>query len=466
MALLELATKLEHQCSSFVPKRLDVELFEKGRGKLAQLGEMVSAHKAELTLLLAAEGQRPVAMCAKEVDRAVQTILHTSNAMTELWSPLPSLNGSDPVVGAQFASPFRQTLGPVFAIVPFNFPLNLALHKVAPAIALGVPFFCKGPEQNPKLFELLEHLCKRAGVVNGVFATCTGAESEQLLATCDHPIVSFTGSLEVGLHLRSLFPRKKWILELGSTAAALVSATCFPNEADNEWEHLWNGLAQSAFGQSGQSCISLTHLFCENVEQMLSFRWAAAKFVSQSQSPDTFWGPLINRGAAEKTKQLLERAEAAGGKLWHAPLPRNAAPNEIAPTLIEVPVAWGEELTQVMRTEVFGPVVYVHICSKKEWVQRANQLNSNIHTSVYTCDREEARLWAEMLQSHAVLWNIPPHSRADVLPYGGTVFSRGNSRLHGGLVGCEGPLYAMMDFTWERLFVERNVPEPSPHLKT
>lgn len=428
---------------------------------LEALAAKIKTHAQTLAELMVAQTYRPVSSCLTEIHRSVQTLEKCRNAAHKLCEPR-AYDFSDALQGGHTALSQRFTFAPLFAITPFNFPLNLTLHKIAPAIALGLPFICKPPLQSLELFKMLNDWLEEIGLEPEQFAFYFASNEAvaRALERLPAPLISFTGSRQVGLSLKQKFWDRKITLELGSTASCLVCSDV-PNW---ELERLSQELARSAFGNSGQSCISLQHLILENdvSDDLVSHLKHAASAVARSQSPmepDTVVAPLIGRAAFDKALSLLNQALEQGAQVWSAG-EHNPVEHRLAPTLVIYPNAQERTLESINLTqeEVFAPVVCIHRLPRNTTPDKAarlmQQFDSNIHASVFTYQSKKARQIFESLQSRAVLWNEVPSWRADEMPYGGSLFNWSGSHLqNAGLLGDEGPYQAMLDLTVERLFV-------------
>lgn len=474
--LTQVVSAARNLCQKFEPRLIDAKWVASRTPLLHALAKGIAEHEDTLASLLSAEGQRPIAACRVEAKRSVQTLLKTIEALARLAEPR-ALDFSDAIQGGHHAFAQRFTCGPLCAIVPFNFPLNLALHKVAPALALGLPFVCKGPDQNSKTMALLAHLVEKAGVPSEdfLFFQSSPESAEALLEEVPFPLISFTGSQRVGLHLKQKFWDRKVMLELGSTAALLVC----DDVPRWELEPLAQRIARSAFGQGGQSCISLQHLFLEPevaLDLISHLKDATTRLAEATDlsHPDTVCGPVVSKAAAAKIEDLLANAQQNGATLWRPPgSPHSAKPNHndthtpahVPPTLVFLPQPPSLEASplplRLLREEAFGPVLCIHRLPSgghaKVRQAALASVDANIHASIFTYDAKAAKTLFEASTCHALLWNELPSWRADAMPYGGTV-ARSLTRTcaplgHTGLVGGEGPLYAMQEYTWERLFV-------------
>ncbi|MEN9825447.1 MAG: hypothetical protein RI953_1192 [Pseudomonadota bacterium] len=430
-------------------------------GVLEKLAEKLKTNEDKLARMLMEQSRRPIAACRTEVRRSIQTLEKTRDAAHRLCEPR-AYDFSDALQGGHTAMSQRHTYAPLFAITPFNFPLNLTLHKIAPAIALGIPFICKPPLQSLELFTELNEWLVEAGANNESFAFYFASNEgvAKALERLPAPLISFTGSRQVGWHLKQKYWDRKLILELGSTSSALVCG----DVPKWELERLSQDLARSAFGNSGQSCISLQHLLLENeiCDDLISHLRHTALSLNRTRDPqseDTLVGPLIGRAAFEKSMQLLNQALESGAQIWSAG-EHNPSEHYLAPTLVIYPNTQSKTLEQIRltREEAFAPIVCIHKLPGNISGEQLNdilqKLDANIHTSIFTYQNKRARQFYESVASRTVLWNEIPSWRADEMPYGGVALEWIDNHLqNSGLLGDEGPYQTMMELTVERLFV-------------
>lgn len=428
---------------------------------LDKFAEKIRENQDKLARMMVEQTHRPLSACLTEVKRSVQTLEKTRDAAHRLCEPR-AYDFSDALQGAHTAMSQRFTFAPLFAITPFNFPLNLTLHKIAPAIALGLPFICKPPLQSLELFALISDWLCEAGAENDSFAFyfVSNEGAAKALERLPAPLISFTGSRKVGFELRQKYWDRRLILELGSTALSLVCG----DVPKWELERLSQDLARSSFGNSGQSCISLQHLLLENevCDDLIAHMKHTASSIARErnpQSPETLSGPLVGRAAFEKTMQLLNQALECGAQVWSAG-EHNPSEHHIAPTLVIYPNTQGKTLEQIQltREEVFAPVICIHRVPSNTTTEKLNEVlqkfDANIHSSIFTYQSKRARQFYESIPSRTVLWNEIPSWRADEMPYGGVGLTWSDGHLqNAGLLGDEGPYQTMLELTVERLFV-------------
>jgi acyl-CoA reductase-like NAD-dependent aldehyde dehydrogenase len=331
--------------------------------------------------------------------------------------------------------------GPVLGIAPFNFPLNLVAHKVAPAVAVGAPIVVKPAPSTPLTALLLGDLLAETDLPAGSWSVLPVPNDRMpsLVADPRLPVVSFTGSGPVGHSIRAAVPHKHVTLELGGNAAALV---CPDWSSDADLDRAADRIATFANYQAGQSCISVQRVFVDHaLFQPFVDRLVAAverQVVGDPADPATDVGPLIDETAARRVESWVLEAVDAGGKVLTGGTRDGAA---YAPTvLVDVP-----EDAKVVREEVFGPVVVVApVDGADEGLDRVNDSRFGLQAGVFTHDiRLAFRAHKELDVGGVVIGDVPSY-RADQMPYGG-VKESGNGR--------EGVRAAMEDLTAERVLV-------------
>jgi acyl-CoA reductase-like NAD-dependent aldehyde dehydrogenase len=428
---------------------------------LEGLAQRIKTHETRLAQLMVEQTHRPISSCLMEVRRSIQTLEKARDAALKLCEPR-AYDFSDALQGGHTSMSQRFTFAPLFAITPFNFPLNLTLHKIAPAIALGLPFICKPPLQSLELFTLINDWLVECGLEAGSFAFYFASNEavSRAMERLPAPLISFTGSRQVGFQLKQKYWDRRLILELGSTATAIVCQ----DVPKWELERLSQDLARSAFGNSGQSCISLQHLVLENevCDDLIAHLKHTASNFSRFRDPmsqDTIAGPLVGRAAFEKSLNLLNQALECGAQVWSAG-EHNPVEHHLAPTLVIYPNTQVRTLDQIRltREEAFAPIVCIHRVpsntAQDKVADIVQRFDSNIHASVFTYQSKRARQLYENLPCRTVLWNEIPSWRADEMPYGGLSLSWNDGRLqNAGLLGDEGPYQTMLELTVERLFV-------------
>jgi aldehyde dehydrogenase (NAD+) len=339
----------------------------------------------------------------------------------------------------------RMPRGPVLAIAPFNFPLNLVAHKVAPALAVGAPVLIKPAPATPLSSLLLGELLAETDLPEGSWSVLPVPNDRMpaLVADPRLPVVSFTGSGPVGWAIRDAVPRKHVTLELGGNAAVVV---CADWSTDADLDRAAARIATFSNYQAGQSCVSVQRVLADRVvHDALVERVVAAVEAQQVGDPAderTDVGPLINIDAATRVEAWVDEAVAGGAKLLTGGTRDGAS---YAPTVLaDVPAD-----AKVAEDEVFGPVLTVApFDGLEEAFAAVNSSRFGLQAGVFTHDLQTAfRAHRELEVGGVVIGDVPSY-RADQMPYGGVKESG---------VGREGLRYAMEDFTYERVLVLTDV---------
>ena len=408
---------------------------------LRAVAEDLTAERESWALLVAREAGKPLALARAEVERGAATFALAAEEALRDDAAVMEL-GRIPAHAALRGEVRRAPRGPVLAITPFNFPLNLVAHKVAPALALGVPVLVKPSPHTPLTARALAALVARhAGGLRPV--RVVEASVAATLALVDDPrlpIVSFTGSAEVGWSIRARAPRKRVLLELGGTAPAILGDDVEVTEA------MAAGLAASAFGYAGQVCIGLQRVITlpgSHARAVDALVAAAAELrVEDPLTGASTLGPMITEAAATRVDATVSDAVARGC----TPLLRGARDrNRLAPAIALVPPE--ARACALVREEVFGPALCVQ--AARTWDEAyaiANEGPFGLHASVYTDSFARVREAFARLEFGGVVVNEPPSLRSDAMPYGG---------VKGSGDGREGVRSAMTDFTDAKILLWR-----------
>lgn len=400
----------------------------------AAVGQLRARHE-EFARTIAVECAKPIRTARVEVARTTDTFAF---AAAEARSYTGDMVPVDAVASGKekIAYTMRVPIGVVGAITPFNFPLNLVAHKVAPAIAVGCPVVLKPATQTPLSSLLLAEMLTDAGLPPGWLNVVTGGGAEVGGALVVHPgvgCITFTGSPEVGWGIAARAPKKKVRLELGSNAPLIV-------DDDSDWATAAAKAASAGFIQAGQSCVSTQRIFVHS-GVAAGFREALVAGVSGLKVGEPL-GEAIDVSAVISNKDAL-RVESwvneavAGGACTDIGGERDG--NVIMPTVLS-------NVTRTMRVqsdEIFGPVVTVTEFEDFDAaLDMANDSRYGLNAGVYTNNIAKALTATRRLEFGSVFINDVPTVRADLQPYGG-VKDSGNTR--------EGPRYAMAEMTELRL---------------
>lgn len=398
---------------------------------LLRIADQVKEDEAELAHLICSETGKPIKEAHVEANRSVNTLVAAAHVARELHGevvPMDFAAGGERRMGMTV----REPLGVIGAITPFNFPLNLTLHKLAPALAGGNAVVHKPAERTPLSALRLAHLVAEAGAPRGAYNVITGdgpALAGVMLRHPDIAMITFTGSLKVGMELRAKACLKRITLELGNNSAVIV-------EPDADLATAIARSVQGAFTLSGQSCISLQRAFVhesvanEYIDRLVA---GARKLrIGHPYEDATDISSLIDETAAIRVESWIQEAVDSGALLLCGGKRRNAT---IEPAVLtNVPAR-----ARISCEEVFGPVVAVYVYdSLDQAIALANSTPYGLQAGIFTRDLTRAFAAARKLQFGGVLINDVPTFRMDHMPYGGA--------KHSG-IGREGPRYAVEEMT-------------------
>jgi acyl-CoA reductase-like NAD-dependent aldehyde dehydrogenase len=399
-------------------------------------GQLGRRHE-EVARTIAAEAGKPLKAARVEASRAMSTFTFAAVEARKLAGEMVPMDASQAGAG-KLAFTVRQPIGVVGAISPFNFPLNLVAHKIAPSLAAGCAVVLKPASQTPFSALLLAELMTEAELPAGWLNVVVGPASEigDVLVEDERVrAITFTGSGDVGWKLAERAPRKRVKLELGNATPVIV-------EADADLEDVATRLAANAFSFAGQSCISVQRVYVqrEAYEELVSrfVPKAEALVVGDPLDERTDVGPLIDPGSRDRVLEWIEEARAAGAEILTG---GELEGDLIRPTVI----ANASPDLRVSHDEVFGPVCTVTAYDTlDEAIELANGTRYGLQAGIFTRDLKTAMTAAQRLEFGGVTVNEAPTFRADQMPYGG-VKDSGNTR--------EGPAYAVRELTEERLVV-------------
>jgi acyl-CoA reductase-like NAD-dependent aldehyde dehydrogenase len=404
---------------------------------LERVAAALAERHDEVARTICAETGKPMKAARVEAQRAVSTFTMAAVEARKLAGDVVPMDASPAGVG-KLAFTLRVPIGVVAAISPFNFPLNLVAHKIAPALAAGCAVVLKPASQTPLSALLLAELETDAGLPPGWLNVLCGPASEigDVLVEDERVrLISFTGSVDVGWGIRERAPRKRVSLELGNATPVIVAA-------DSDLEDVSARLAANAFSFAGQSCISVQRIYVERsaydrfLERFLPS--VDALQVGDPADESTDVGPLISQKERDRVLSWIEEARAQGAEI----LTGGALDGELLrPTVI----ANAPADAKVSREEVFGPVcTVIPYDTIDEAIALANGTRFGLQAGVFTSDVKAALRAATTLEFGGVTVNEAPTFRADQMPYGG-VKDSGNTR--------EGPAYAVREMTEERVVV-------------
>ncbi len=412
---------------------------------LLHVSRELQARAEEVAETIVAENGKPLKWARIEVSRAVSTFRFAAEEARRLGGEWQHLD-TDPTATGRMAITRRVSRGPVLGIAPFNFPLNLVAHKVAPAIVVGSPIVIKPAPRTPLSSLLLGELLAGTELPPGAFSvlplpgTPEGNEATMALVADERlPVVSFTGSGPVGWRIADAAARKHVVLELGGNAAAVV---CGDYSSDADLDHAATRIATFGNYQAGQSCIAVQRVIVDRsvadrfVPKLLDAVGALTQGDPYDDRVDV--GPVVDDASAERILAWVDEARAAGARLLAGGQQDGTS---IAPVVLsEVPTD-----TRVWREEVFGPVLCLSIV---DGVDAALDLVDDsafgLQAGLFTRDLQVAFRAAARLDLGGLIVGDVPSYRADQMPYGG---------VKGSGTGREGLRSAMADFTEERVMV-------------
>jgi acyl-CoA reductase-like NAD-dependent aldehyde dehydrogenase len=420
----------EHAMSSPLPAHERAAILDR-------VAALLKERHDEVAQTISAEAGKPLKAARVEAERAVSTYTMAATEARRLAGDVVPMDASPAGVG-KVAYTMRVPIGIVGAITPFNFPLNLVAHKIAPALAAGCAVVLKPAGQTPLSALLLGELETEAGLPPGWLNVLVGPSAEigDVIVEDERvKLITFTGSSGVGWKIRERAVRKRVNLELGNATPVVV-------EADADIEEAATKLAANAFSFAGQSCISVQRIYI----QRSAYDDFVGRFIPRVQGlkvgdpveEDTDVGPVIDEDARERIVSWIEEAKSAGATVLTG--------GEVVDGLLQPTVV--ADVTPDMKVscqEVFGPLCTVSpYDSSEEAFELANGTEYGLQAGIFTANVKTALAAAAALDFGGVTVNEAPTFRADQMPYGG-VKESGNTK--------EGPHYAVREMTEERLVV-------------
>ncbi|MGA6827070.1 aldehyde dehydrogenase family protein [Nitrospira sp. NS4] len=410
---------------------------------LQEIAALLYKRRDEFAQTITAEAGKPIADARREVGRAVQTFTIAAEEAKRIPGEVVPLDWT-PTTESFLGMLRRFPIGPILGITPFNFPLNLVAHKVAPALAAGNSILIKPAPQAPLTALLLGEVALAAGLPPGGLNVlpCDNAIAERLVVDPRFKLLSFTGSAAVGWMLKTKCGKKKVTLELGGNAGVII-------EPDADLDLAAQRCAAGGFGYAGQTCISVQrilvhHSVADAFSTKLLLQVARVK-AGDPADETTVVGPLIDQAATQRVEGWIEEAVAQGARVLLGGKRRGS--------VLEATV-----LTNVKRDmkvscqEVFGPVVTVSSYRQlSDAIAVLNASDYGLQAGIFTQDINKVFYAFRHLEVGAVVANEIPTFRADHMPYGGVKDSG---------LGREGVRAAIEDMTEPRLLV-LNLKEPA-----
>ena len=388
--------------------------------------------------LIAAEAGKPISLAKVEVERSIQTL---EAGVREVMQFAGEIVPMDFGRGrGKHAITAKFPVGPVLAFSPFNFPLNLALHKIVPALAVGCSIVLKAPPQAPLSILSLAAAFQEAGLPDGALniTVCDNQTALGMLNDERYQAFSFTGSDRVGWMLKKEAGKKRCILELGGNAAVIVDETADLHDAARQ-------IAASAFMYAGQVCISTQRVYVvESIAEM--FRDLLISETAKIKSGDpsdelTLNGPLISKDALLRMERLVAEAIRGGATVIAGGQTIDFQRNIFAPTIL---TGTSPEMA-VNADETFGPVITFEVCRNADHAfELANNTRFGLQCGYFTQRLDRMKTALQQIRVGSLIINSAPGFRLDHMPYGG---------LRDSGEGLEGIRYAMESLTETRLLV-------------
>jgi acyl-CoA reductase-like NAD-dependent aldehyde dehydrogenase len=409
--------------------------FERQR-VLRRIAQQLLERRDEFARTLAQEAGKPIRLARIEIDRAIFIFNIAAEEATRIYGEYLPLDWQEFTAG-RWGIIKRYPLGPIAGITPFNFPLNLVAHKVAPAMAAGCSMVLKPAPQTPLCALLLAECVQQAGWPDGGLNVLPLSNDDASLLVTDDRIklISFTGSVPVGWDIKRRAGKKKVVLELGGNAAALV-------HSDADLDYAAERCIAGSFGYAGQTCISVQRILVEH-SVYGKFTDLLVKGVEKLKTGDpmnesTDLGPLIRESDAVRVTQWIDEAVRAGARLLCGGQRRGSV---VEPTVL---TATKPEM-KVNCQEIFGPVVTVEPYQNfDEALRRINNSNYGLQAGIFTRDAKLLFQAYDELEVGAVIAGDIPSFRIDQMPYGGVKDSG---------IGREGLRYAIEEMTEPKLLV-------------
>jgi acyl-CoA reductase-like NAD-dependent aldehyde dehydrogenase len=409
--------------------------FERQR-VLRQISSFMTQRKDEFARTLAQEAGKPIKAARIEVERSIFTFNIAAEESTRIYGEYLPLDTQEFTAG-RWGIVRRFPVGPIAGITPFNFPLNLVAHKIAPAIAAGCSMVLKPAPQTPLCSLLLAECVQQAGWPDGGLNVLPLSNDDASLLVTDDRIklISFTGSVPVGWDIKRRAGKKKVVLELGGNAAVIV-------HHDADLEYAAERCVTGGFGYAGQTCISVQRILVEHsVYGKFTDLFVGGVKKLKSGDPldeSTDVGPLIRESDAIRTTTWIDEAIRTGARLLCGGGRKNLV---VEPTVL----TGTKPDMKVNCQEIFGPVVTVEPYKNfDDALRKVNQSAYGLQAGVFTRDAKLLFQAYEELEVGGVIAGDVPSFRIDQMPYGGVKDSG---------LGREGLRYAIEEMTEPKLMV-------------
>lgn len=404
---------------------------------LMNLASLLVQRHEQFAVNISSEMGKTIKEARTEVSRAIETVTWSAEEAKRLYGSTVPME-SAPTGRGKIGLFIRVPVGIVAAISPYNFPLNLSLHKIAPAFAAGNAFILKPAETTSSTGEMIGQAFVDAGAPPEVVNVLTGSGSKIGFALVTHPdirVITFTGSKDVGEWITKNAGLKKVVMELGSNSAVVVCEDANP-------EAIVKRIALGGYSQAGQVCISVQRVY---VHESIFDRFVEL-LAKQAQSlktgdplnDSTDVGPMITNNDALRVKSWIDEAVKDGANL--------VCGAEVKGNLMSPSVLINTKQTdRVIKDEVFGPLLVVNSFKDDEQaITMVNDSRYGLQAGVYTNDINKAWMYAQSLEVGGILINDIPNFRVDLMPYGGMKESG---------IGREGPGFAIEEMTEIKLII-------------
>ena len=406
---------------------------------LQRMRNLLERDAEEFARLITLETGKTIREARGEVARSQQTLVASADEARHLQGEVVPMEAA-PTGKGRWAMTVREPLGVIAAITPFNFPLNLALHKIGPALAAGNSVVHKPSENTPLSAVRLARLAIEAGLPSGAYNVVTGPGEETGRQIVNDPriaMITFTGSPEVGREIRAAAGFRRMTLEMGSNSSVILEPDC-------DLDLLIPRCVLGSYALAGQVCISVQNIYVhESIAEDFTGRFVAGAKglkIGHPLEEDTDLASLISEAAAERVESWIKQAVARGARLLTGGT-RSGAIVEPA-VLTDVPPN-----EDVCCKEAFGPLVVLHRYSRLEdAINAVNASEYGLQAGICTRNIGKAFEAARKLHVGGVMVNDVPAFRVDLMPYGGTKMSG---------VGREGPRYAIEEMTELKLICWR-----------
>lgn len=405
---------------------------------LHQLASLVENHKEAMTRLIVAEAGKPRGYAEVEVDRAVATFRAAAEEAIRFSGEVINIDHANGQ--GRTAITRRVARGPVAAISPFNFPLNLAVHKIAPAIAVGCSVILKPSPFTPLTTLYLAALFQQTDLPQDALnvVVCQDEQAQQIVTADAVAMVSFTGSDSVGWHIKGLVPKKPCALELGGNAAVIV-------DQDADVEKVATALIGGAFLYAGQICISTQRVYVHSslYEEVLNAVRQKMQniIIGDPSDKQTLVGPMIDTKAYQKVASMVQEAVDQGATI----VAQTSVPEEGENIYPATLVTNTKPEMRIVQEEAFAPVCVIEpVDTLEEGIHAVNNSRYGLQVGVFSDKLTTLQACFHSLEVGGIIMNDVPGFRVDAMPYGGVKDSG---------LGREGPRYAMEEMTEPRLLV-------------